>query len=95
LNRQGADVGTQYRSVIFYHNDEQKKVALKSKKEAEEAGIYPNPIVTEIEPLANYYEAEDYHQNYYNENPNAPYCQLVIDPKVVKFREKFADKLKK
>jgi len=94
LNRQGADIGPQYRSVIFYHSDEQKKLAEKSKKETDEANLYENPIVTEIVPLTNYYEAEDYHQNYFNENAQAPYCQLVINPKVIKFREKFADKLK-
>jgi len=95
VNRQGADIGTQYRSVIFYHSDEQRKIAEKTKKETEAAGIYSDPIVTEIEPLTNFYEAEDYHQNYFNENPEAPYCQLVINPKVLKFREKFAGKLKK
>lgn len=94
LNRQGADVGTQYRSVIFYHSDEQKKIAEESKKETDKAEIYSDPIVTEISPLTNYYEAEDYHQNYFNENQEAPYCQLVISPKVIKFREKYADKLK-
>jgi len=94
LNRQGADMGTQYRSAIFYHSNEQKKIAEKSKKETNKAQIYPDPIVTEIAPLTNYYEAEDYHQNYFNENPEAPYCQLVINPKVIKFKEKFADKLK-
>ncbi len=94
LNRQGGDVGTQYRSVIFYHNKEQQKIAEKSRQETEEAGIYKDPIVTEIVPLSNYSEAEDYHQNYYELNPNQPYCRLVIDPKVQKFRKQFKDKLK-
>jgi len=94
LNRQGGDVGTQYRSVIFYHSREQKKIAEKSKAEIEKAGLYPDPIVTEIVQLTNFYDAEDYHQNYFNNNPEAPYCQLVINPKVLKFRAKYADKLK-
>lgn len=94
LNKQGGDVGTQYRSAIFYHSEEQKKIAEKSKKETEEDAIYPNPLVTEIVPISNYYEAEDYHQDYYNLNPNQQYCKLVIDPKVQKFRKKFKDKLK-
>ena len=94
LNRQGGDIGTQYRSAIFYHNEEQKKIAEKSRQETEEAGIYQDPIVTEIVPLTNYYEAEDYHQDYFKLNPNQPYCRLVIDPKVQKFRKQFKDKLK-
>lgn len=94
LNRQGADVGTQYRSVIFYHNDDQKAVAERSKQETEAAGLWPNPIVTEIVPFTNFYEAEDYHQNYFNTHPGQPYCQMVIDPKVRKFKSKFQDKLK-
>lgn len=94
LNRQGADVGTQYRSAIFYHDDEQKRIAKKSLAEIEASGLWPNPIVTEIEPLATFYVAEDYHQNYYNDNGNQPYCRAVIDPKVRKFRKEFKDKLK-
>lgn len=94
LNRQGADVGTQYRSVIFYHTDEQRKMAENSKMDTIESGLYAEPIVTEIVPLSNYYEAEDYHQDYFNLNPNQPYCRLVIDPKVNKFRKEFKDKLK-
>ena len=94
LNRQGADVGTQYRSVIFYHDEKQKEVAEKSKKETDASGLYPNPIVTQIEPFTNFYEAEDYHQDYYNLNPNQPYCRLVIDPKVQKFKKQFKEKLK-
>ncbi|MDX1684886.1 MAG: peptide-methionine (S)-S-oxide reductase MsrA [Saprospiraceae bacterium] len=92
-NRQGADVGPQYRSVIFYHDDRQKEIALKSKKEVGQP-LWEDEIVTEIAPLTNYYVAEDYHQNYYSQNPNQGYCRVVINPKVQKFREKFADKLK-
>lgn len=95
LNRQGADVGAQYRSVIFYHNEEQKAIAEKSKRETAASGLWPNPIVTEIVPFTNFYKAEDYHQNYFNLNPNQPYCQLVIDPKVRKFRKNFKDWLAK
>lgn len=94
MNRQGADVGTQYRSVIFYHSEKQKEIAEKSKKETDASDLYSDPIVTQIEPFTNYYPAEDYHQDYYNLNPNQPYCRLVIDPKVQKFKKKFKDKLK-
>lgn len=94
LNRQGADVGTQYRSAIFYHNDEQKAAAEKSKAETDDSDLWANPIVTEIAPFTNFYEAEGYHQNYFKDNPNQPYCRVVIDPKVRKFRKNFADKLK-
>ncbi len=94
LNRQGADIGTQYRSVIFYHNEEQKAIAEKSKRETDASGLWSNPIVTEISPLPEFYEAEGYHQNYYRTNPNQPYCRVVIDPKVSKFRKEFQDKLK-
>ncbi|GAB4449715.1 MAG: peptide-methionine (S)-S-oxide reductase MsrA [Anaerolineae bacterium] len=94
LNRQGADVGTQYRSVIFYHSDEQKAVAEKSRQAADAAGLWPNPIVTEISPLTNYYPAENYHQNYYRDNEYQPYCQYVIAPKMKKFRQVFEKKLK-
>lgn len=94
LNRQGADVGTQYRSVIFYHDDAQKAVAQKVKDEIAPT-IWDDAIVTEISPFQSFYEAEDYHQNYFSDNPNQPYCQIVINPKVAKFRQKFADKLKK
>lgn len=94
LNRQGADVGSQYRSVIFYHSDKQKEIAEKSKKETDASDLYSDPIVTQIEPFAEFYPAEDYHQDYYNLNPNQPYCRLVIDPKVQKFKKKFKDKLK-
>ena len=85
LNKQGADEGTQYRSVIFYHNEEQKKVAKISKENASNKLGLNNPIVTEISPILNYYTAEKYHHNYYKNNPNAPYCKLVISPKIEKF----------
>lgn len=94
LNRQGNDVGTQYRSAIFYHNDAQREAAEKSAREVA-SQLWDAPIVTQITAIHNYYPAEDYHQNYYNLNPNQGYCSLVIAPKVQKFREKFADKLKK
>lgn len=93
LNRQGPDVGTQYRSAIFYHNDEQKAIAERSKRETEASGLWPNRIVTEITPLHKFYEGEGYHQNYYRTNPNQPYCRVIIDPKVQKFKKEFKDKL--
>jgi len=95
LNRQGNDAGPQYRSVIFYHNDEQKKLAEKYKAELDKSGAWDKPIVTEISPLTNYFPAEDYHQDYYNNNPNQGYCAFVIGPKLEKFRKVFKDKLKK
>ncbi len=95
LNRQGADVGTQYRSVVFYHNEEQKKLATGYKQKLDEAGAFDDPIVTEIAPANVFYVAEDYHQNYYNLNGQAPYCRVVIAPKLEKFRKAFGDKLKK
>ncbi len=94
LNRQGADAGTQYRSAIFYVSDEQKNIAEKSKKEVATT-IWDNPIVTEISPAETFYVAEDYHQNYYANNPNAGYCRIVISPKVEKVRSMYSDKLKK
>ncbi len=94
LNRQGADVGTQYRSAIFYYSDEQRRIAEQSKAEVA-TKIWDDPIVTEIVPAAEFYVAEDYHQNYYALNPNAGYCRIVISPKVEKVRQKYADKLKK
>ncbi|MFL6364978.1 MAG: peptide-methionine (S)-S-oxide reductase MsrA [Nitrososphaeraceae archaeon] len=84
LNRQGNDVGTQYRSAIFYHDQKQKEIAEKSKRDLEKAGVYKNPIVTEITPFKNFYVAEDYHKNYYEEHQDAPYCNFVIDPKMQK-----------
>ncbi|MBI1924602.1 peptide-methionine (S)-S-oxide reductase MsrA [Candidatus Poribacteria bacterium] len=94
LNRQGGDVGTQYRSAIFYHNEAQKAIAEKSKQETEASGLWPNPIVTEIVPFRKFYKAEVYHQNYYRLNPNQPYCTFVIDPKLRKFKKEFQEKLK-
>ena len=94
LNRQGADVGTQYRSAIFYHNEQQKEEAEFYKRKLEEQNVFPNPIVTEIVPLEVFYEAEDYHNDYYENNPDQGYCRMVIRPKVEKFRKAFADKLK-
>lgn len=94
LNRQGADVGTQYRSAIFYHNEEQKAAAEKMIALLMEEQVYDDPIVTEITPINNYYEAENYHQDYYNKNKNAGYCRAVINPKLEKFRKKYKDKLK-
>ena len=93
LNRQGADVGTQYRSVIFYHDDVQKEAAERIQAEIEAAAIWPDPIVTELSPLPAFYEAEDYHQNYYANNPGAGYCRFVIAPKVSKFRKQYYDRL--
>lgn len=94
LNRQGADAGTQYRSVIFYHNDEQKKEAEFYKKQLNETNAYGKPVVTEISSFTVMYSAEDYHQNYYNQNGSEPYCQFVIQPKLEKFKKAFAGKLK-
>ena len=93
LNRQGADVGTQYRSAIFYHDQEQKKVAEEVKSKLDQAGIWPNPIVTEVTAFDKFYVAEDYHQDYFKLNPNAGYCQAVIMPKLAKFRKVFEEKL--
>ncbi|MEJ2748179.1 MAG: peptide-methionine (S)-S-oxide reductase MsrA [Anaerolineae bacterium] len=94
LNRQGADVGTQYRSAIFYHDEDQCQIAEEMIAELDAAGIWPNPIVTEVTPLDVFYEAEDYHQDYYRQNGHQPYCRIVISPKVAKFRQKFAAKRK-
>ena len=95
LNRQGADVGTQYRSVIFYKTEEQKKAAQSIIAELNKAKVYNNPIVTKVEPFKVFYKAEDYHQNYYANNKNQPYCKMVIQPKIEKFEKVFKDKLKK
>jgi peptide-methionine (S)-S-oxide reductase len=94
LNRQGSDVGTQYRSAIFYHSEEQRALAEKSRQETDGSGLWPNPIVTEITPFRKFYQAEAYHQNFYRLNPHQPYCQAIIDPKVRKFKKEFKDKLK-
>lgn len=95
LNRQGADVGTQYRSVVFYHNDHQKETTQTYIEKLNAEHAFNNPVVTEVSPFTAFYKAEDYHQNYYNENQNQPYCSLVIQPKVEKFKKVFGDKLKK
>jgi peptide-methionine (S)-S-oxide reductase len=95
LNRQGNDVGTQYRSAIFYHNEEQKQKAEEYKRRLNEEKAYDNPVVTEISPYSKFYKAEEYHQNYYNDNPNQGYCTFVVKPKLDKFKKVFADKLKK
>ena len=95
LNRQGNDTGTQYRSVIFYHNDQQKELAEKYKKELDASGAWKSPIVTEISPFTTFYKAEDYHQNYYNDNKYQPYCMFVIGPKLDKFEKVFKSKMKK
>lgn len=95
LNQQGADVGTQYRSVIFYHSNEQKKLAEASRTQLEQEHTYSQPIVTEIVPFQNFYPAEDYHQNYYNTNTTNPYCRIVIDPKIQKLYKNFSTLVKK
>lgn len=94
LNRQGNDIGPMYRSVIFYHNEEQKEIAEKSLKKTDESDLWEDPIVTKIQPLENYYVAENYHQNYFENNPNAGYCSFVIAPKVKKFKKEFSYLLK-
>ncbi len=94
LNRQGNDVGTQYRSVIYYHDEEQKKIAEQSMAETDASDLWADPIVTEIAPLPIFYEGEAYHQNYFVDNPYQPYCIFVINPKVQKFRKSFRNKLR-
>ncbi len=94
LNRQGADVGTQYRSVVFYHNEEQRRLAQTAKDELNKAGAYANPIVTEISPATTFYEAEAYHQSYFANNPTQGYCAFVIAPKLDKFKKVFKEKMK-
>jgi peptide-methionine (S)-S-oxide reductase len=94
LNRQGADLGTQYRSVIFYHTPEQKEAAEKKISELNAAQIWDAPIVTEIAPFKEFYRSEDYHQYYFESNPTQPYCQVVISPKLAKFRKQFVERLK-
>ena len=95
LNRQGADEGTQYRSVIFYRNDTQKKAAQTIIAALQKAKVYDRPIVTTLEPFTKFYKAEDYHQNYYANNKSEPYCQMVIQPKIAKFEKVFKDRLKR
>lgn len=93
-NRQGADVGTQYRSAIFYHSPQQEETAKDLIRELDVSGPWSGPIVTQVEPFREFYAAEDYHDDYFRRNPRQPYCQAVIDPKVSKFRSRFAHKLK-
>lgn len=95
LNRQGNDVGEQYRSVIFYHNEEQRKLAEESLKKTDASDLWKDPIVTAVQPLINYYPAENYLQDYFRNNPNAGYCSYVIAPKVAKFKKEFRHLLKK
>ena len=95
LNRQGADIGTQYRSAIFYHTPEQKSVTEQVIKEINEARIWDNPIVTEVTMFSEFYPAEEYHRDYFLRNPDQPYCRFVIEPKVAKFRKSFIEKLKR
>ena len=94
LNRQGNDVGTQYRSAIFYHTEEQRRTAEEVIAGVEKEHIYPNPIVTELKPATHWYEAEGYHQEYFARNPSQGYCSYVVGPKVAKFRKQFSAKLK-
>jgi peptide-methionine (S)-S-oxide reductase len=94
LNRQGADVGTQYRSAIFYHNDEQKATAEQVIKELDAAKVWKSPIVTEVKPFSAFYPAEDYHRDYFRRNSSQPYCQAVIAPKLAKFRKHYSQRLK-
>lgn len=95
LNRQGNDVGTQYRSAIYYHSPEQKLIAEQKIKELDAAHVWRNPIVTEVTPIDRFYVAEGYHQEYFENNPYQPYCQVVVAPKVAKFRKQYLDRLKK
>jgi len=95
LNRQGADIGTQYRSVIFYHTDEQKRVAEEVKEMLSKSGIWSEPVATSVEPFTGFYKAESYHQDYFENNSNQPYCQVVINPKMEKFEKLFKNYLKK
>ena len=94
LNRQGSDVGTQYRSAVFYNSEEQKQAAEEVVKEITDESVYDAPIVTEITPLKKFWVAEDYHQEYFANNPSQPYCTAIVAPKVAKFRKKFVDRLK-
>lgn len=94
LNRQGNDTGTQYRSAIFYHNQAQQEQALEIIDEITQAKVWPNPVVTEVTPKCTFYEGESYHQGYFSANPGNPYCQMVVAPKLAKFKQTFAEKLK-
>jgi peptide-methionine (S)-S-oxide reductase len=95
LNRQGADIGTQYRSVIFYHDEEQKRIAEQVIRELSDAGLWDAPVVTEVAPFEAFYKAEDYHQEYFRLNGSQPYCRAVVAPKVAKFRQHYREKLKR
>ena len=95
LNRQGADVGTQYRSAIFYHNDQQKAIAEETIKKISDADIWDKPVVTQIAPISEFYSAEEYHRNYFKKHPEQAYCQAVVSPKVAKFRKQWAKRLKR
>jgi peptide-methionine (S)-S-oxide reductase len=95
LDRQGNDIGPQYRSAIFYHNEEQKRVAEKAIREIDAERIWSKPIVTEVRPAETFYPAEDYHQEYFRNHPNQPYCAYIVAPKVKKFREKFAARMRR
>jgi len=95
LNRQGADMGTQYRSAIFYHSPEQKETAERVIRELSEAGIWDSPIVTEVSEAGEFYPAEEYHRDYYQRNPEQPYCRAVVAPKVSKFRKQYLERLKR
>ncbi|MFA5367505.1 MAG: peptide-methionine (S)-S-oxide reductase MsrA [Dehalococcoidia bacterium] len=94
LNRQGADIGTQYRSAIFYHSEEQKAMAVETINKIDSSKMWNNPVVTTVEPFVKFYTAEDYHQDYYAHHGSQPYCRVVIDPKLAKFRKQYGDKLK-
>src|SRR5690242_2286070 len=93
-DRQGNDVGSQYRSVIFYHGDEQRRIAEETIRDLETEQLWPRPIVTDVRPAETFYRAEDYHQNYFRNNPGHGYCAFVVAPKVAKFRQKFAEKMR-
>lgn len=95
LNRQGNDVGPQYRSVIFYHDESQQRAATQIIAEMEDDNTWPDPVVTAVEPTNNYFRAEDYHRDYYEKNPQQPYCAMVVGPKLAKFKQTFASRLKK
>jgi peptide-methionine (S)-S-oxide reductase len=94
LNRQGGDVGPQYRSIVLYHTDEQRRVAGEVIAQMERDGVWDDPIVTELAPAGEFYPAEEYHRDYFERNPNQPYCQVVVAPKVAKFRKRYMDRLK-
>ncbi len=95
IDRQGDDIGNQYRSAIYYHNDEQQQIAKQIISEIEQQQIWPDPVVTEITPINNYFQAEDYHQDYFAQNPENRYCNMVVAPKLAKFKQTFASKLKR